>query len=97
MDALRSARVNRIAKRPLDPSTLTDRPAPVAPRTGAIAPHQSQDNDSSRMPITPPAGLRPKPQDDREPLRAARVDSNELTVYIERLRRTSVIYPGARS
>lgn len=70
--------------------------APVAPTTGAIAPHQSQDNDSSRMPITPPAGLRPKPQDDREPLRAARVDSNELTVYIECCAGYAVIYPGRK-
>jgi hypothetical protein len=53
-------------------------------------------DEGPRLPELPEATIRPKPRVEREPLRHARIDSNEVTVFIECCADYVVVYPGRK-
>ncbi|MGL4554130.1 MAG: hypothetical protein ACRC33_23450 [Gemmataceae bacterium] len=54
-------------------------------------------DDGPRLPELPEATIRPKPRQEREPLRLAQIDSNEVTVFVECCAGYVVVYPGKKA
>lgn len=79
-------------RNPFLPAEAVEGKAPGGPQ----APGRGVAGDGIRLPELPEATIRPKPRTATEPLRYARIDHNEVTVFVECCADYVVVYPGRK-